>query len=58
MYNYALFESNRFVNATKSKHIYPKYKVRKANANSVDTDRTPRNTASDQGLHCLPTIKI
>ena len=23
-------------------------------ANSVDTDQTPRYAASDQGLHCLP----
>ena len=23
-------------------------------ANSVDPDQTPQNTASDQGLHCLP----
>ena len=22
-------------------------------ANSADTDQTPQNTASDQGLHCL-----
>ena len=24
------------------------------NANSVDPDQTPRSTASDLGLHCLP----
>ena len=24
------------------------------NANSVDTDQTPRSAASDLGLHCLP----
>ena len=26
-------------------------------ANSVDTDETPLNAASRQGLHCLPLIK-
>ena len=25
------------------------------NANSVDPDQTPRSSASDLGLHCLPT---
>ena len=24
------------------------------NANSVDSDQTPRSAASDLGLHCLP----
>ena len=25
-------------------------------ATSVDPDQTPKNAASDQGLHCLPLI--
>ena len=28
------------------------------NANSVDPDHTPQNTASDQSLNCLPTIHL
>ena len=35
----------------------PKYWDRKAFANSVDPDRTPRFAASDQGLHCFPYIQ-
>ena len=25
-------------------------------ANSIDSDQTPRSAASDQGLHCLPSL--
>ena len=34
--------------------IYPKYSDRQARANSVDSDQTPRNAASDQGIRYLP----
>ena len=30
------------------------YKIVELNANSVDPDQTPRSSASDLGLHCLP----
>ena len=35
----------------------PKYWGRQAWTNSVDPDQTPRNAASDQGLHCLSLIQ-
>ena len=28
------------------------------NANSVDSDHTPRSVASEQGLHCLPMFLL
>ena len=30
------------------------YSDKQACANSLDSDQTPQNAASDQGLHCLP----
>ena len=35
----------------------PKYADRQACANSPDSDQTPKNATSDQGLHCLPLIQ-
>ena len=37
--------------------IYHMYSDRQAWANSVDTDETPQNAASHQGLHYLPLIQ-
>ena len=34
--------------------IYLEYSDKSARTNSVDLDQTPRNAASDLGLHCLP----
>ena len=35
-----------------------KYWERQARANSIDQDQTPRDAASDQGLHSLPLVQI
>ena len=39
------------------KPYYPKYSDRQALVNSVDSDQTPQNAASDQGVYCLPLIQ-
>ena len=39
------------------RHKNPKYLDRQAWAKSVDPDQTPRNAASDLGLHALPLIQ-
>ena len=33
------------------------YSEKQALANSAEPDQTPRDAASDQGLHCLPLIQ-
>ena len=38
-------------------HNNPTYWDRQAYVNSIDPDLMPQNTASDQGLHCLPLIQ-
>ena len=40
------------------KRIYSKYWKKQVWANNVDPDQTPRNAASDQGLHCLLLIRL
>ena len=47
-----------FVLLNLQSRMYPEFSNNQTSANSEDPDQTPRSAASDQGLHCLPLIKL